>query len=373
MPKLSINLNPHKAEESFKIKTKKAPKKQPRYDQLDVLPDSVNGLVRIDHPNAEIGPIHQKTLRQLEHFRPGITSNNYSSTHFGKVVLANNIGCILRHGQAHFLKPSGRYRLPLGCHWVLDPELENPFLRPRTDCGDVSILNLDGNQIAIIQDGQRARWALSYGLWLVLPPCSMLSFVSDVNSLQEKHAVPASSRQSYRFTLASDTSENVGTLLLVAPNHLALVQHKDDIITLPEGRRVLLDQRMAFISFVSLAVQQLNLRSLRCSTADHQPVRLDVFISWRCLEPRLFLKTSSSLDAIVLIKATTLALLGQYYAQVYTDKLVVKKASSGQRTYDQLLEDLRYTTSVHLGRTLSTFGLELLSLVIARCSIKKHA
>jgi hypothetical protein len=301
----SLNLNPHqKRSKDQRFRAQRpaltASDRDITFGLPDRVPSKCREIVPVDTAQAENAV--ELLLEVLEHRRPGSIGALAPSRFGGRNVRRGNIGCALRpSGEPVFLPAGARYRLPLRWRWVLDPETDNLLDRVRTDIGtDVTLLNLNGTQVIIAEDGRARRWALSSGLWLLFAPARIVATLPELELDASEPRVTEMRRREGTW---------LGQVLQIPPLFVAMVQHNATLLALPSGLRVLLDLRASqLLQFLPLKPQFLEL-SIPVRMADKSKVVLTLSLEWCITEPATFVRQGGAAAPVEVVERRLRALL----------------------------------------------------------------
>jgi len=346
----SLNLNPHQKRSKDQRLRAQRPAltalEQDTFGLPDRVPSKCREIVPVDTTQAENAV--DLLLEVLEHRRPD-SIGALAPSRWGKLVRRGNIGCALRpSGEPVFLPGGARYRLPLRWRWVLDPETDNLLDRVRTDIGeDVTLLNLNGTQVIIAEDGRARRWALSNGLWLLFAPARIVATLPELELDASEPRVTELRRKE---------GTRLGQVLQIPPLFVAMVQHNATLLALPAGLRVLLDLRTSqLLQFLPLKPQFLEL-AIPVRMADKSRVVFTLTLEWSVTEPDTFVRQSGNAAPVEVIERRLRALLSLHCSA---------RTCSGVAL--RFLLELKNALDAQLPDTLARMGLAVDALALLDC------
>lgn len=360
-----INLNPHTTlRESITLKSKRK-SKLADVGAINCVPRDTEGIVRVESRSSMSA--FELLCRVLRRHIPNSVAEIRQHKLLGKRVAPNNIGCAIRQGEALFFPPNGKYLLKPGYKWLVDPEKEFLLDKARIDCGDnLTILNLTGNQIAVLEDSQLQRWALTMGMWLIFGPARVISFLPDIEA-ECRGFASMDEEKACRLDLRRDNWKKIGEALLIGHQERALVNHHSNVVMLGEGIHVLLDPEDKFICTIPTGHCIYNSPLLEARSGDGQELESEVTLSWKFFDPILFANFSREFNVNKILDNHVQSLVKRYCTSLYLDK---KGKRLSDRLYNSLLEDMRNFVENELTRQTVKIGIEILGLLIIQCSVK---
>lgn len=364
----SLDLNPHhrvreksrsRSSNPYPPENKKAQHPSEHNSETFGLPDSIpegqhHGIVRVDlsqqHTSATT-----LILDLLEEHRSGCTSCKHQNRLLGKYIPNTSFGCVLKSGKPIFLRPSSRYLLPPTWKWVLDPETESPFDRVRTDCGDITFLNLSGNEVAIVEDPQLHRWALNTGFWIVFGPARVIAMTNDIETELQKFPEDGLARGYVGKLERQEDRKKLGQIVRVLHQHVVVCEHRGETLIIPgPSLRVFLNSKTTIVQFLPLTVQHLSTDPpVQTSMINNLTLSVKLDVQWEVQDVQKFITASQHSEPATAVDVRLRSLVSNYCSRnPLTD-------AKNPRQISELIDGVQAHLKKHFEISLHEIGLSL--------------
>ena len=323
------------------------------------LPDSIpegqqHGIVRVDlsqqHASATT-----LILDLLEEHCSGCTSTKHQNRLLGKYIPSTSFGCAVKSGKPIFLRPSSRYLLPPTWKWALDPETDSPFDRVRTDCGDITFLNLSGNEVAIVEDPQLHKWALTTGFWIVFGPARVIALANDIEADLKRFPEEGLARGYVGKLERQEDGRKLAQIVRVLAQHVLVCQHRGEQLILPgPSLRVLLDSKTAIVQLLPLTVQHLTTEPpVQTSLISNLTLSVKLDVQWKVQDISKFIALSQHTEPATAVDIRLRSMVSNYCSRnPLTD-------AKNPRQISDLIDGLQAHLKKHLELSLHEIGLSL--------------